>query len=80
MHSLKTALCLVAIVAAYGIAGQMDLDDAERLQQAQRSALRIDCPADEPIGSVGPDAQPTKPVIVSGDASSNDANCAYRTF
>jgi hypothetical protein len=46
MSPLKDALCLLAILVAYGIVGRMDYDDAVMLEAAQRAAVEhaaIDC-------------------------------------
>lgn len=46
MPILKDALCLLAILFAYGIAGHMDYEDAVMLEQAQRpqrSPAPVDC-------------------------------------
>ena len=44
MLTLKDALCLLAILAIYGIAGQMDYEDAVAAQEVQQSSLRPDSP------------------------------------
>jgi hypothetical protein len=38
MVHFKNALCLLAMLVAYGIAGRMDYEDAVLLDQAQRAA------------------------------------------
>lgn len=35
MHTFKDALCLIGILIAYGIAGHLDFEDAQMLEEAQ---------------------------------------------
>jgi len=35
MHTFKDALCLIGILLAYGIAGHLDFEDAQMLEEAQ---------------------------------------------
>lgn len=47
MSTLKDALCLLAILVIYGIAGQMDYEDAvaaQEVQHAARHARHPECP------------------------------------
>jgi len=41
MSSVKSILCLLAIVAAYGIAGHLDYEDALMLEEIERQSLVI---------------------------------------
>ena len=56
MVPFKDALCLLAMLVAYGIAGRMDYDDAVMLEQAQQ-APAFACshvrPSTEPIAAAG---------------------------
>ena len=57
MLTFKEALCLLAIVIAYGITGRMDYEDALLLEQARQRA-GADCvsplAADDSPSEVGP--------------------------
>ena len=49
MSTIKDFLCLLLVIACYGVAGRMDHDDALLLEESQRhSALAAhpDCPAE----------------------------------
>jgi len=56
MVPFKDALCLLAMLVAYGIAGRMDYDDAVMLEQAQQEPA-LACshvrPSNEPIAAAG---------------------------
>jgi hypothetical protein len=56
MFPFKDALCLLAMLVAYGIAGRMDHDDAVMLEQAQQ-APAFACshvrPSADPIAAAG---------------------------
>ena len=56
MVPFKDALCLLAMLVAYGIAGRMDYDDAVMLEKAQQ-ATAFACshvrPSTEPIVAAG---------------------------
>lgn len=53
MLSLKVALCLLAILVTYGIAGRID-DDVETPREVQHTALAADDALDEARGPQGP--------------------------
>jgi hypothetical protein len=56
MVPFKDALCLLAMLVAYGIAGRMDYDDAVMLEQAQQEpafACSHVRPSTEPIAAAG---------------------------
>jgi hypothetical protein len=56
MVPFKDALCLLAMLVAYGIAGRMDYDDAVMLEQAQQEpafACSHVRPSNEPIAAAG---------------------------
>ena len=56
MVPFKDALCLLAMLVAYGIAGRMDYEDAVMLEQAQQ-APAFACshvrPSTEPFAAAG---------------------------
>jgi hypothetical protein len=59
MSTLKDALCLLAILIVYGIAGHMDYEDAVAAQEIQQASLHPDhpeCPTAAP--SVDPERSP----------------------
>ena len=41
MSTVKSILCLLAIVAAYGIAGHLDYEDALMLEEIERQSLVV---------------------------------------
>ena len=41
MSTVKSILCLLAIVAAYGIAGHLDYEDAVMLEEIERQSLVV---------------------------------------
>lgn len=53
MLSLKDALCLLAILVAYGIAGRID-DNVETPREAQHDAAAADCAFDGARDPQGP--------------------------
>jgi hypothetical protein len=56
MVPFKDALCLLAMLVAYGIAGRMDYDDAVMLEQAQQApafACNHVRPSADPIAAAG---------------------------
>lgn len=68
MITFKEALCLLAIVVAYGITGRMDYDDAVMLEQAElarASAGARDRESAEPLTAVGRDAQASAPAFAA---------------
>jgi hypothetical protein len=55
MSTVKSILCLLAIVAAYGIAGRLDYEDAVMLEEIERrSAVVV---ADDCLQAEGDEAQ-----------------------
>ncbi|MBN8490066.1 MAG: hypothetical protein J0M00_01365 [Burkholderiales bacterium] len=64
MVPFKNALCLLAMLVAYGIAGRMDYDDAVMLEQAQQEpafACSHVRPSNELIAAAGGGATVTYP-------------------
>ena len=61
MLTLKDALCLLAIFALYGIAGQMDYEDAVTAQEVQQSSLRPDNPEECLIAVAAVDSKKSPP-------------------
>jgi hypothetical protein len=45
MSTVKSILCLLAVVAAYGIAGRLDYEDAVMLEEIERQSVVVadDC-------------------------------------
>ena len=60
MFTFKEALCLLAIVVAYGITGRMDYDDALLLEQP-RQRVGIGCTAPLSAGGMPPEVGPPDP-------------------
>jgi len=61
MSTLKDALCLLAILVVYGIAGQMDYEDAviaEEIQQASLHPGHPECPT--AASAVDPERSPPR--------------------
>lgn len=61
MLTFKEALCLLAIVIAYGITGRMDYEDALLMEQV-RQQVGVDCilplESDNTLPEVGPTGHP----------------------
>lgn len=43
MSTIKTVLCVLAIIVAYGVVGTMDYEDAVRANTPMRSGASTDC-------------------------------------
>lgn len=43
MSTIKTILSVLAIVAAYGVVGRMDYDDAVMMESAYKEVAQTDC-------------------------------------
>ena len=75
MSNLKDALCLLAILIAYGIVGRLDYDDAvmmEEVQGARDLPPSLSC-ATEPVHAMpGSDAQTWH---IAWDPSSDRPRC-----
>jgi hypothetical protein len=86
LSTLKNALCLLAILVAYGIAGRMDYDDAAMLEEAQQAAALADCPTAKPLAVNDPEVQTNDlvfdPRTDSADAATleGDVPCASHAF
>jgi hypothetical protein len=86
MSTLKNALCLLAILVAYGIAGRMDYDDAVMHEEAQQAAAPADCLTGMTLTANGPEMQtdglPFDPQTDGTDAASpeGDVPCASHVF
>lgn len=60
MSALKDALCLLAIFVIYGVAGQMDYEDALAAQEIQQASLHPDHP-ECPTAALAADPERTTP-------------------
>lgn len=80
MLTFKEALCLLAIVVAYGITGRMDYEDALLMEQV-RQQVGADCilplASDNTLPEVGPTGHP--PVARPIEGTRPDAPCAPHT-
>lgn len=54
MSTVKSILCLLAVVAAYGIAGRLDYEDAVMLEEIERQSVVV---ADDCLQAEGDAAQ-----------------------
>lgn len=76
MLTFKEALCLLAIVIAYGITGRMDYEDALLMEQV-RQQVGADCilplAGDNTLPEVGPPEHP--PVARPIEGTRPDAPC-----
>ncbi len=43
MSTIKTILCLLAILCAYGVVGRMDYEDAVMMENAYKQPAQTDC-------------------------------------
>lgn len=43
MSTIKTILCVLAIVAVYGVVGRMDYDDAVMMESAYKETAQTSC-------------------------------------
>jgi hypothetical protein len=79
MVPFKDALCLLAMLFAYGIAGRMDYDDAVMLEQAQQ-APAIACghgrPSTEVIAYVSDPTSDGRSAAFSSAEPDTDEACA----
>ena len=55
MSTVKSILCVLALVAAYGIAGRLDYEDAVILEEIERASVAV--VADDCLQSQGHEAQ-----------------------
>ena len=60
MAALKDALCLLAIFVVYGIAGQMDYEDALAAQEIQQASMHPDH-SECPTAASAIDPEPSPP-------------------
>ena len=44
MSTIKTVLCLLTIIVAYGVVGRTDYKDAVMMENAYREPAQTDCP------------------------------------
>lgn len=76
MLTFKEALCLLAIVIAYGITGRMDYEDALLMEQV-RPQVGAECilplEGDDPLPEVGPTGHP--PVARPIEGTRPEAPC-----
>lgn len=77
MFTFKEALCLLAVVAAYGIAGRMDYEDA-LLEQARRRADAACAPPGviDALPPKGARPDPNKAVHAPPEEAPGDEACA----
>lgn len=74
MLSLKDALCLLAILVAYGIAGRID-DDVVTPRQAKHVAQAADCTFGEERGPQGPMAPTNTLATTTLDEEWRESRC-----
>ena len=86
MSTIKSTLCLLAVLAAYGIAGQLDYEDAAMLEAAEREAkegvsecgapgdlaVRIGHRASQPVHGI---RRPSPDPLMSHDATAFARPC-----
>ena len=79
MLTFKEALCLLAIVVAYGITGRMDYEDALLMEQV-RPQVGADCihplEGDDTLSELGPTGHP--PVARPIRVTTSPCMCAGR--
>jgi hypothetical protein len=82
IHStLKSILLLLAILGAYGVVGQMDYDDAIRMENAQKQVRPLDCDravSDSSQRAVRP--LPNGQPVRSGEPKVSAGNCKSLDF
>lgn len=76
MPTIKTILCVLAIVAAYGVAGRMDYDDAVMMESAYKEAARTSCLRD--VSDSSPRQNQSVQTVsagITGEAVTNSERC-----
>lgn len=76
MSTIKTILCVLAIVAVYGVAGRMDYDGAVMMESVYKAAAQPNCLRDVSDSSLSQNQSvQTVSAGITGEAVTNSERC-----